>query len=97
MGDPHPGGPHPHFFAATRNFLWGRYGWLFFTWNYCLPMGPGRFLGILTERQAGRKCLKTARKKTAMRFFYLYKTNFDLQPGTVCNKIVKVKLLRDKW
>jgi uncharacterized membrane protein len=35
-------------------------------------------------------------KKPHSGFFYLYKlykANFDLLPGKVCNKIVKVKLL----
>jgi hypothetical protein len=52
----------------------------------------GRFLGI-KERQTGRKCLKTAWKKTATRFFYFCKANFDLLLCRACSKIVKVKLL----
>jgi hypothetical protein len=38
---------------------------------------------------------KNRAEKTAQRFFYFCKANFDLLPYRICNKIVKVKLLAD--
>jgi hypothetical protein len=57
-----------------------------------LPWYKGRFLGIL-RKISREKMPKNRMEKTAQRFFYFYKANFDLLPYRTCNKIVKIKLL----
>jgi hypothetical protein len=71
-GSPSPGGSLSHFFAATCDFLRGRYGWPFFAWN-CRSafLKGGRFLGILRKTSSEKMPKNRMEKNRYAVFLFL--------------------------